>query len=210
MVDQLINIYKQNNLERKMFLVYLKNAAIPIILYFILSFYFDLWIVLLIYFIFLLLIELIGIYNFMFKEIKTNYPKENLNYKNFIGNICKYADHEMNSGLINIKAFLKSKKIYNKSKILFLINSVRSRKRNKFQRDWFSLFVNASLVIIVGVIGKDNINFDLLNVIIYFIVLVTILYVAYKLIIWFYEKLIDVDSLDKIDNILSDIYLNLK
>lgn len=210
MVDQLINIYKKNNLERKMFFVYLKKAIIPIIIYFILSFYFDLWVVLLIYFVCLLLVELIGIYDFMFKEIKTNYTKENLNYKNFIDNICKYADHEMNSGLINIKAFLKSKKIYNKSKILFLINSVRSRKRNKFQRDWFSLFVNASLVIIVGVIGKDNINFDLLNVIIYFIVLVTILYVAYKLIIWFYEKLIDVDSLDKIDNILSDIYLNLK
>lgn len=210
MVDELISLFKKNDLERKMFIVYILTAIGPAAIYFLLSFWIDKWWVFLMYLIVLFLFEFVSIYNHVLRTLKGINKNSKYYYWSFINNISEYGKCEKDSGKKIIEEYLKNNKIHNKQKILFLIEEIRCKKKPIFQRDWLNFFVTSILTIMVGVMEEQKIDVASLE---FFLTLFAIFlgcYLISKFIKWFYGKLIDVDALDRIELILSDIYLTMK
>lgn len=210
MVDELISLFKKNDLERKMFIVYILTAIGPVVIYFLLSFWIDKWWSFLMYLIILFLFEFISIYDHVLRTLKDINKNSKYYYWSFINNISEYGKCEKDSGKKIIEEYLKNNKIHNKQKILFLIEAIKSKKRPVFQRDWLSLLVTSILAVVVAITDSGENYAVSLELFLYLFAIFFLSYLIYRFIKWIYESIIDVDGLDKIESILSDIYLSMK
>ena len=210
MVDELISLFKKNDLERKIFIVYILTAIGPAAIYFLLSFWIDKWWLFLMYLIILFLFEFISIYNHVLCTLKDINKNSKYYYWSFINNISEYGKCEKDSGKKIIEEYLKNNKLHNKQIILFLIEAIKSKKRPVFQRDWLSLLVTSILAVVVAITDNGENYAISLELFLYLFAIFFLSYLIYRFIKWIYESIIDVDALDKIESILSDIYLSMK
>lgn len=208
MINQLILEFRRNNEDKKLFTFY-TLVTIPII--FIVQISKNYLIIKIV--IAMLLIGL-TIYLYICKKIKIKIFSKNIFF--IFKNVSTYIEHKNNSYRIFIINYLKRNNIYNKSKILFIIESIRGRKEPKISRDWLTFALTVVLTILVAAISNGKIDFKIFeNLVIQIMAIVIICLTFYFLVLHgikdIYKTTFSKQStLELLDDILSDIYLEIE
>ncbi len=135
---------------------------------------------------------------------------------NILKNIFNYIEYKDNGYKEFVINYLKKNNVYTKTKLLFIIENIRERKEPKIKRDWLTFALTAILTILVAAMSNGKIDFKIFeNLSIQILSIVIICLMLYFLILHgirdIYKTTFSKEStLNLLDNILSDIYLEMK
>lgn len=208
MINQLIIKFRKNNEDKKLFIFY-TIVSLPILLIVQISKKY-----LFIKEIIAMLLIGIIMYIHICRKIKVRIFSKNIFYifKNVL-NYIEYKDDGYKNFVIN---YLKKHDVYTKTKVLFIIENIRERKEPKLKRDWLTFILTAILTILVAAMSNGKIDFKIFeNLTIQIVSIVIVGLILYFLILHgirdIYKTTFSKQStLDLLDNILSDIYLEMK
>lgn len=208
MINQLIIEFRKNNEDKKLFLFY-TIVSLPILLIVQVSKKY-----LIIKEIMAMLLIGVIMYIHICRKIKIKIFSKDIFFifKN-VFNYIEYKDNGYKTFVIN---YLKKNSIYTKTKILFIIENIRERKEPKIKRDWLTFTLTVVLTILVAAMSNGKIDFKIFeNLTVQITSIVIICLILYFLILHgirdIYKTTFSKQStLDLLDNILSDIYLEMK
>lgn len=204
MVKELIIEFDKNNEEKRIMKYYIQ-WGIPTLI--ILQIIFPIYISIILFSIIICFLLYIYIYRIKHKKIS----KEIINVKK---NIIEYTKYNITANRTWAISFLKNNNLYNKESILFIIDNLRSKKKTKIQRDWISIMLSISIAFVTASIKESSIDFNILLYLIIqivpYIIMVFILFVTLKSLIWMFKTTFQVEaSIETLEEILTDIYLEL-
>lgn len=208
MINQLIIEFRKNNEDKKLFIFY-TIVSLPILLIVQISKKY-----LFIKEIIAMLLIGIIMYIHICRKIKVRIFSKDIFYifKNVL-NYIEYKDDGYKNFVIN---YLKKHDVYTKTKVLFIIENIRERKEPKLKRDWLTFILTAILMILVAAMSNGKIDFKIFeNLTVQIVSIVMVGLILYFLILHgirdIYKTTFSKQStLDLLDNILSDIYLEMK
>lgn len=208
MINKLINEFRRNNEDKKLFIFY-TLIALPILMLAQLSKKY----IILNEFIAIIIIGII-MYIHICRKIKIKvFSKDILK---IFTNISMYIQRKENGYKKFVIDYLKTNNSYTKSKIIFIIEDIRQRKEPKLKRDWLTFSLTVLLTILVAATSGGKIDFKIFeSLVIQMLAIVVVGIVLYFLLLYgirdIYKTTFSKEStLNLLDNILSDIYLEMK
>lgn len=208
MINQLIIEFRKNNEDKKLFIFY-TIVSLPILLIVQISKKY-----LFIKEIIAMLVIGIIMYIHICRKIKIRiFSKDIFSIFKNVFNYIEYKDNGYKMFVIN---YLKKHDVYTKAKVLFIIENIRERKEPKLKRDWLTFILTAILTILVAAMSNGKIDFKIFeNLTVQIVSIVIVGLILYFLILHgirdIYKTTFSKQStLDLLDNILSDIYLEMK
>lgn len=208
MINQLIIEFRKNNEDKKLFIFY-TIVSLPILL------------IVQIFKKYLFIKEIIAMlvigiimYIHICRKIKIRIFSKDIFY--IFKNVFTYIEYKDNGYKLFVINYLKKHNIYTKTRVLFIIDNIRARKEPKLKRDWLTFILTAILTILVAAMSNGRIDFKIFeNLTIQILSIVIICLILYFLVLHgirdIYKTTFSKQStLDLLDNILSDIYLEMK
>lgn len=208
MVNQLILEFRKNNEDKKLFIFYTKASLTILLLAQAFTKY------LIIKEIIAMLLIIIVMYIYICRKIKIKFfSKDIFSISKNVFNYTEYKNNEYKNFIIN---YLKRNNLYTKSKILFIIESIRERKNPKLTRDWITFILTVVLTLLVAAMSNGRIDYKIFENFIVQIIAIGIICLTYY--IFLFHSLMNIykitfskqSTLNLLDDILSDIYLEMR
>lgn len=208
MINKMVSDFNKVNEDRKLFIFY-TCIALPI-LFIAQAIKFPLF---LNYGLALIIIGFI-MYIHVCKRIKVKFFSKQI-FMAFtnIFNYIEYKDSFHKKYVIN---YLKKRECYTKTKILFIINYLQSRKEPKLKRDWLTLVLTIVLTILIASFNNGKVDYEIFKTIfaqyVSVIIILVILYFSILYSIkWIYNGAFsNKSSTEFLESILTDLYLEMK
>lgn len=208
MVNQLILEFRKNNEDKKLFIFYTKASLTILLLAQAFTKY------LIIKEIIAMLLIIIVMYIYICRKIKIKFfSKDIFSISKNVFNYTEYKNNGYKNFIIN---YLKKNNLYTKSKILFIIESIRERKNPKLTRDWITFILTVVLTLLVAAMSNGRIDYKIFENFIVQIIAIGIICLTYY--IFLFHGLMNIykitfskqSTLNLLDDILSDIYLEMR